>query len=63
MKSKSVTTQMKALDEYILMVVFTLFLNRIYVCLYVCMYVCMFYRLLCFIWTESVAVEGLNVTL
>ena len=28
MKSKGVTTQMKALDEYFLMMVFTLLLNR-----------------------------------
>ena len=28
MKPKGVTTQMKALDEYFLMVVFTLLLNR-----------------------------------
>ena len=31
MKPKGVTTQMKALDEYFLMVVFTLLLNRIHV--------------------------------
>ena len=30
MKPKGVTTQMKALDEYILMVVFMLLLNRIH---------------------------------
>ena len=29
MKSKGVTTQMKALDEYFLMVVFTSLLNRV----------------------------------
>ena len=29
MKSKGVTTQMKALDEYFLMAVFTLLLNRV----------------------------------
>ena len=29
MKPKGVTTQMKALDEYFLMVVFTLLLNRV----------------------------------
>ena len=29
MKSKGVTTQMKALDEYFLMVVFTLLLKRL----------------------------------
>ena len=31
MKPKGVTTQMKALDEYFLMVVFTLLLNRLHV--------------------------------
>ena len=31
MKPKGVTTQMKALDEYFLMVVFTLLLNRVHV--------------------------------
>ena len=31
MKSKGVTTQMKALDEYFLTVVFTLLLNRLHV--------------------------------
>ena len=31
MKSKGVTIQMKALDEYFLMVVFTLLLNRLHV--------------------------------
>ena len=31
MKPKGVTTQRKSLDEYFLMVVFTLLLNRIYV--------------------------------
>ena len=31
MKPKGVTTQMKALDEYFLMVVFTLLLNKIQV--------------------------------
>ena len=31
MKSKGVTTQMKALDEYFLMVVLTLLLNRVHV--------------------------------
>ena len=31
MKPKSVTTQMKALDEYFLMVVFTLLLNTVHV--------------------------------
>ena len=30
-KSKGVTTQMKVLDEYFLMVVFTLLLNRVHV--------------------------------
>ena len=30
-KPKGVTTQMKALDEYFLMVVFTLLLNRVHV--------------------------------
>ena len=30
MKSKGVTTQMKALDEYFLMVVFMLLLNRVH---------------------------------
>ena len=30
-KPKGVTTQMKALDEYFLMVVFTLLLNRLHV--------------------------------
>ena len=31
MKPKGVTTQMKALDEYFLMVVFTLFLHKLHV--------------------------------
>ena len=31
MKPKGVTTQMKALDEYFLMVVFPLLLNRVHV--------------------------------
>ena len=31
MKPKGVTTQMKAIDEYFLMVVFTLLLNRVHV--------------------------------
>ena len=31
MKPKGVTTQMKALDEYFLMVVFTLLQNRVHV--------------------------------
>ena len=31
MKSKGVTTHMKALNEYFLLVVFTLFLNRLFV--------------------------------
>ena len=31
MKPKVVTTQMKALNEYILMVVFTLLLNKVHV--------------------------------
>ena len=31
MKPKGVTTQMKALDEHFLMVVFTLLLNRVHV--------------------------------
>ena len=31
MKSKGVSTQMKALDEYFLMVVFTLLLNKVHV--------------------------------
>ena len=31
MKPKGVTTQMKALDEYFLMMVFTLLLNRVHV--------------------------------
>ena len=31
MKSKCVTTHMKALDEYFLMVVFTLLLNRVHI--------------------------------
>ena len=31
MKPKGVTTQMKALDEYFLMVVFTLLLNTVHV--------------------------------
>ena len=31
MKSKGLTTQMKALDEYFLMVVFKLLLNRVHV--------------------------------
>ena len=31
MKSKSVTTQMKALNEYFLVVVFMLLLNRVHV--------------------------------
>ena len=31
MKPKGVTTQMKALDEYFLMVLVTLFLNRVHV--------------------------------
>ena len=30
MKPKGVTTQMKALDEYFLMVLFTLLLNRVH---------------------------------
>ena len=35
MKSKGVTTQTKAFNEYFLMVVFTLLLNRAHVCLFV----------------------------
>ena len=45
MKSKGVTTQMKALDEYFLMVVFMLLQNR---------------GILCLIWTENMEVKGLK---
>ena len=38
MKSKGVTTQTKAFNEYFLMVVFTLLLNRAHVCLFVCLF-------------------------
>ena len=42
MKSKGVTTEMNALDEYFLMVVFTLLLNTV-----------TFLQILCLIWTEK----------
>ena len=50
MKSEGVTTQMKALHEYFLMVVFTLFLNTVHV-----------FANLCFIYLNRInmAVEGL----
>ena len=51
MKSKGVTTQMKALDEYSLMVVFTLLLKRLRV----------FAECLCLIWTEKYGNEGVNI--
>ena len=50
-KSKGVTTQMKALDEYFLMVVFTLLLDRVHV----------FTIFLCLIWTEKHGNERVNV--
>ena len=42
---------MKALDEYFLMAVFTLFLNRVHV-----------FAIFVLIWTENMAVKELNGT-
>ena len=50
MKPKGVTTQMKALDDYFLMVLFTLLLNRVNV----------FLQFLCLIWTEKHGSEGVK---
>ena len=44
MKPKGVTTQIKALVEYFLMVVFTMLLNRLFF---------FFFQFLCLIWTEK----------
>ena len=49
MESKGVTTQMKALDEFFLMVVFTLLLNKVHVS-----------GFLNFIWTERHGSERVN---
>ena len=49
MKPKGVTTQMKALDEYFLVVVFKLLLNRVHV-----------YADLCLIWTQKRGCERIK---
>ena len=49
MKPKCVTTQMKALAEYILMVLFVLLLKTVH-----------FHAILCVIWMKDIAVKGIN---